>query len=94
MQECHVKKGSMLLVFSRETEPIGAIYMREGEVRKGGEIVLRNWNWFILFLRLTSLNSVGHANRLEIQARVVAVLSQNSAGQQVGNLGRVSLWQI
>ena len=28
---------------------------------------------------------MGQANRLETQARVVAVLSQNSAGQQVGN---------
>ena len=36
LQECHVKKGSMLLVFSRETEPIGAIYMYEGGRREEG----------------------------------------------------------
>lgn len=45
-------------------------------------------------LELASLKFVGQTNNLEIQVRIgVAVLSPNSAGQQTGNSGRISMLQ-
>lgn len=46
--------------------------------------------WVICLWTQAGLKSVGQAGKLEIQGRFdVAILNPNSAGQSVGNSGRV-----
>lgn len=93
------KKGNVIMYesgFSSKTEPIGArrdISLSieretEGKAFQGIGIDsprFRDWQVRNMEDR--------QASRLEPQARVVAVWSLNSAGQQAGNVGRVSLLQ-